>query len=511
MPESMSSPNVYSKQMLDVPRAVDGQPFQLLVRLARELDCVIGGGFIAARGGHTYGTYVLAEPDGSANLHDKDIPTAWEHNYYRGGDDDGVIDSNALGRIGLACGWEWARNRTARRLREGRVELLLGGMCWPSFPTNWPGPFELLNRRDRKIQRQLARELPRQMARLIGAPVSMPSHVGDVDFETPLAPGIPWRTEMVGETQIVERDGRILGRLDLRGRPRPHRRDGRAARAGAARSGRRPLLDPDHAGLDPRGLASAQHPRRDPLPARPRPPPLRLATGTRRRSAGPDRGASPGRAAGRARLSRCRPHPADPQRLTFSRMNDAPGADVQLLAEKLIGYDSSNEDGIRLCAGFVKGWLEARDIRTRQLEIRGLPILVAEVGPEEGPAVILHGHLDVVPGREGQFEPRIDGDRLIGRGAYDMKGAAAAMMLALNDLKDQDEVRVRLAIVPDEEAEDEDYRGTDMLVDCGPGRRLRDHRRADRHARRRRRQGRARRAARGRRAGRPRLDPVGGR
>ncbi len=213
VPESMTSPNVYAAQMRSVARPVDGQPFQLLARLARELDCVIGGGFIAARGTHAYGTYVLAEPDGSANLHDKDIPTAWEHNYYRGGDDEGVCDSDALGRIGLACGWEWARSGTAARLRDGRVRLLLGGMCWPSFPANWPLPFELLNRRERGIQRQLARELPRQMARLIGAPVSMPSHVGEVSFETPLAPGVPWRTEMVGETQIVERDGRILGRL----------------------------------------------------------------------------------------------------------------------------------------------------------------------------------------------------------------------------------------------------------------------------------------------------------
>ncbi len=213
VPESMTTPNVYSPLMHGAARPVDGQPFQLLTRLARELDCVIGGGFIAARGGHTYGTYVLAEPDGSAHLHDKDIPTAWEHNYYRGGDDDGVIDSAALGRIGLACGWEWARCRTAMRLREGRARLLLGGMCWPSFPANFPGPLERLMSRERGVQRQLARELPRQVARMIGAPVSMPSHVGDVEFDSPMMPGIPWHTEMVGETQIVERDGAILARL----------------------------------------------------------------------------------------------------------------------------------------------------------------------------------------------------------------------------------------------------------------------------------------------------------
>ena len=59
-------------------------------------------------------------------------------------------------------------------------------------------------------------------------------------------------------------------------------------------------------------------------------------------------------------------------------MDLSAGADERLLAEKLIGFDSSNEDGIRACAGYVKGWLEARDIRTSQYEIRGLPITQLE-------------------------------------------------------------------------------------------------------------------------------------
>lgn len=143
--------------------------------------------------------------------------------------------------------------------------------------------------------------------------------------------------------------------------------------------------------------------------------------------------------------------------------------DERLLAEKLIGYDTSSGDGIRLCAGFVKGWLEARDIPASQLTIRELPILLAEVGSGGAPTIVLHGHIDVVPGREGQFDARVEDDRLVGRGAYDMKGALASMMLALNDLKSQSEVRVRLAVVPDEESEDEPYRGTDQLVDNGLG------------------------------------------
>ena len=48
---------------------------------------------------------------------------------------------------------------------------------------------------------------------MIGAPVSMPSHVGDVGFDSPMMPGVPWHTQMIGETQIVERDGTILARL----------------------------------------------------------------------------------------------------------------------------------------------------------------------------------------------------------------------------------------------------------------------------------------------------------
>ena len=83
--------------------------------------------------------------------------------------------------------------------------------------------------------------------------------------------------------------------------------------------------------------------------------------------------------------------------------------------------------------------------------------------------MVLHGHLDVVPGHPEQFEPRVDGDRLIGRGAYDMKGGLAAMMCALKDLEQQERVRVRLVCVPDEESEELDVRSTDAIVRGGFG------------------------------------------
>ncbi len=141
--------------------------------------------------------------------------------------------------------------------------------------------------------------------------------------------------------------------------------------------------------------------------------------------------------------------------------------DEHALAERLIAYDTSQPEEISRAAEFVKGWLEARDLEVREETHGGLPVLIAEVGPEDGPSVILHGHLDVVPAHREQFQPRREGDRLFGRGAYDMKGALAAMLCALHDAATQDHVRVLLLCVPDEECEDVEERSTDALVASG--------------------------------------------
>lgn len=216
VPEAFTSPNVYSRKLLNSARPVDGQPFQLITRLARELGVVVGGGFLAVRGRHTYGTFVLAEPDGAVHLHDKDIPTAWEQNYYKGGDDDGVVHCGTLGAdVGLMSGWEWARNRTSKRVLAGGAQLVLGGMCWPSFPTNWPGPLRKLTEHEHALWVKQAHELPGQVARRTGVAVAHASHVGPITGETPLAPGLSWPTVMVGESQICDRDGTILARLSL--------------------------------------------------------------------------------------------------------------------------------------------------------------------------------------------------------------------------------------------------------------------------------------------------------
>ena len=122
---------------------------------------------------------------------------------------------------------------------------------------------------------------------------------------------------------------------------------------------------------------------------------------------------------------------------------------------------------MQAAAAFVYGWLEARDVEVKGETHNGRPVLAATVGPESGPTVVLHGHLDVVPANPTQYEPRVEGDRLIGRGAYDMKGGLASMMCAVRDLAAQEAVKVHFVVVCDEESDEQEQRASDFLVQKG--------------------------------------------
>lgn len=142
--------------------------------------------------------------------------------------------------------------------------------------------------------------------------------------------------------------------------------------------------------------------------------------------------------------------------------------DEHELAKRLMAYDTSGPEGITTGVSFIKGWLESNGFETEEMEVAGLPVIITSTRGS-GPVLVFHGHIDVVPGKPGQFKPRVEGDNLVGRGAYDMKAALAAMMCALRDLKDQPGVQVRFLCVADEESETMGIRGTDVLVERGYG------------------------------------------
>ena len=107
-------------------------------------------------------------------------------------------------------------------------------------------------------------------------------------------------------------------------------------------------------------------------------------------------------------------------------------------------------------AAAARDWLAARGLRSWLEEpAPGRPNAVAETGNGNGRTIVFCAHLDTVA-TNGMtippFEPRVEGNRVYGRGAYDMKGSAAALMSAAAALAAEDlPGRVLVSLVSDEE------------------------------------------------------------
>jgi acetylornithine deacetylase len=85
----------------------------------------------------------------------------------------------------------------------------------------------------------------------------------------------------------------------------------------------------------------------------------------------------------------------------------------------------------------------------------GRPNTVARTGTGSSPTLVLCAHIDTVS-TEGMtippFDPRVEGNRVYGRGSYDMKGGAAAILCAMAKLAQENlNGTVLAALVVDEE------------------------------------------------------------
>ena len=124
------------------------------------------------------------------------------------------------------------------------------------------------------------------------------------------------------------------------------------------------------------------------------------------------------------------PFPFDPSEVAATVMD---------LIRHRSDYPEATEES---CCRRIAEILDAEGIGARMVEAApGRPNVQAVVeGSEAGPTIILNGHVDVVPADAGAwthapFEPVLDGERIYGRGAADMKGGVASCLLAAIALK----------------------------------------------------------------------------
>jgi len=111
------------------------------------------------------------------------------------------------------------------------------------------------------------------------------------------------------------------------------------------------------------------------------------------------------------------------------------------LTSALVAIDSVNPAlvpggaGEREIALFAADWCRAHGLEVEVLGDERPSVVATRRGAGGGRSLLLNGHLDTVgvAGMDAPFEPRVEDGRLYGRGAYDMKGALAAIMLAAAD------------------------------------------------------------------------------
>ncbi len=112
------------------------------------------------------------------------------------------------------------------------------------------------------------------------------------------------------------------------------------------------------------------------------------------------------------------PEPIADLTLELLRIWSPPGHEAEM-AERLAGAFADAGARVRLDREFPES-----------------PSVIAELGSSDGPTIQWHGHLDAIDVEHAP--PERIGDRLIGRGAADMKGPDAAMVAAIRVLREHD-------------------------------------------------------------------------
>lgn len=144
--------------------------------------------------------------------------------------------------------------------------------------------------------------------------------------------------------------------------------------------------------------------------------------------------------------------------------------EAEKLLAKLVSMPTISDDVVanKMMLDYIEDYLAKRGMFTRRDYFdKGYGTLLASTRHDSmlTPTVLLSAHTDVVAADESMFTLQTEGDKLIGRGTFDMKFSIAGYMALVDELKGKlSEYDFGIAIVTDEETVD---RGTVRLLENG--------------------------------------------
>ncbi len=134
------------------------------------------------------------------------------------------------------------------------------------------------------------------------------------------------------------------------------------------------------------------------------------------------------------------------------------------LIKKMISFKTTpkNFTEFKKTVNFVKSYFSDSGVVINEHSFNGFPALFIAARETKRPKLLFQGHLDVVNGKDEQFTPLIEGNKLYGRGSVDMKSFVA---LAMKFVKDNPDLDVGLIITFDEEIGSEN--GAEKMAELG--------------------------------------------
>lgn len=127
-------------------------------------------------------------------------------------------------------------------------------------------------------------------------------------------------------------------------------------------------------------------------------------------------------------------------------------SEVISLAKELIAIPSTADKPKELDRALKIAENYCQGFAIKRFSSQGKPSLLITNGkPSDRFKLIFNAHLDVVPAKSPQFKPQVKGDKLIGRGAVDMKTQAAVGIVVFKRVAKSVNYPLALQLVADEE------------------------------------------------------------